>query len=96
MILGPELATVGAPAIIVPWPGAAENHQVDNAKVLSSRGAALLVEQADFTVDRLVGDIERSLAQPSELAQVAAAAHDAGAVHRSGRLVALVERVARA
>jgi UDP-N-acetylglucosamine--N-acetylmuramyl-(pentapeptide) pyrophosphoryl-undecaprenol N-acetylglucosamine transferase len=91
-----ELATVGAPAIIVPWPGAAENHQVDNAQVLSSQGAALLVEQPDFTVDHLVREIERFLANPAELAQIAAAAHAAGAVHRSGRLVALVERVARA
>lgn len=91
-----ELATVGAPAIIVPWPGAAENHQVDNAQVLSSQGAALLVEQPDFTVDHLVREIERFLAHPAELAQIAAAAHAAGAVHRSGRLVALVERVARA
>ena len=32
-----ELATVGAPAIVVPWPGAAENHQVDNARVLPTR-----------------------------------------------------------
>jgi len=90
-----ELATVGAPAIIVPWPGAAENHQVDNAKVLSSHGAAVLIEQPEFTIDRLVREIERFLAEPAELAQMAAAAYEAGAVHRSGRLVALVERVAR-
>ena len=27
-----ELATTGTPAIVVPWPGAAENHQLDNAR----------------------------------------------------------------
>ena len=89
-----ELATVGAPAIVVPWPGAAENHQVDNAKVLSDQGAAVLLEQADLTVDRLVAEVEHFLAAPADLARVAAAAHAAGAVHRSGKLVALVERVA--
>ena len=32
-----ELATVGMPAIVVPWPGAADDHQVDNARELSDR-----------------------------------------------------------
>jgi UDP-N-acetylglucosamine--N-acetylmuramyl-(pentapeptide) pyrophosphoryl-undecaprenol N-acetylglucosamine transferase len=89
-----ELATVGAPAIVVPWPGAAENHQVDNAKVLSDRGAAVLIEQPDLTVERLVAEVERFLAAGAALAALAARAHAEGAVHRSGRLVQVVERVA--
>ena len=89
-----ELATVGAPAIVVPWPGAAENHQLDNAKVLSDQGAAVLLLQAELTVDRLVSEVERLIADPAELERVAAAAYSAGAMHRSGRLVAVVERVA--
>ncbi len=91
-----ELATVGAPALVVPWPGAAENHQVDNAKVLSTQGAAVLVEQHDLTVERLVAEIDRFRSSPHELATLAAHAHAAGAMHRSGRLAALVERVAAA
>lgn len=89
-----ELATVGAPAIVVPWPDAAENHQVDNAKMLSDQGAAVLVEQADLTVDRLVAEIEGFVADRGRLAVMAHRAREAGAVHRSGALVALVERVA--
>jgi UDP-N-acetylglucosamine--N-acetylmuramyl-(pentapeptide) pyrophosphoryl-undecaprenol N-acetylglucosamine transferase len=89
-----ELATVGVPAIVVPWPGAAENHQVDNAKVLSDRGAAVLIEQADLSVERLVAEIERYLADPAALAELAARARAEGAAHRSGRLVQVVERVA--
>ena len=89
-----ELATVGAPAVVVPWPGAAENHQVDNAKVLSGIGAAVLIEQSDLTAHRLIAEIEGFIASPSALADLAAKAHAAGALHRSGRLVALVERVA--
>ena len=89
-----ELATVGAPAIVVPWPGAAENHQVDNAKVLSNHGAAVLIEQSEFTVDRLCAEIERFVAHPAELAELAERARAQGEAHRSGRLVAAVERVA--
>ncbi len=89
-----ELAAVGAPAIVVPWPGAAENHQLDNAKVLSDRGAAVLIEQVDFTVERLAAEIDRFVADPRQLDALARAAHEAGAVHRSGRLVGAIERAA--
>ena len=91
-----ELATVGAPAIVVPWPGAAENHQVDNARVLSDRNAAVLIEQADLTVDRLVAEIESFHAHPDRLHELATQAHAEGELHRSGALVGVVERVARA
>ena len=91
-----ELATAGAPAIVVPWPGAAENHQVDNARQLSDRGAAILVEQPDFTVDRLVAEIERLAADPAALETLAANAHAAGAPMRTGALIDVVERVAEA
>ena len=89
-----ELATAGVPAIIVPWPAAAENHQVDNARVLSDHGAALLIEQSQLTADRLVDEIERLHSSPDDLAAIAAAAHQAGALHRSDALVTLIEREA--
>jgi UDP-N-acetylglucosamine--N-acetylmuramyl-(pentapeptide) pyrophosphoryl-undecaprenol N-acetylglucosamine transferase len=38
-----ELAIVGAPTILVPFPFAAEDHQTFNAKALSSKDAALLI-----------------------------------------------------
>jgi UDP-N-acetylglucosamine--N-acetylmuramyl-(pentapeptide) pyrophosphoryl-undecaprenol N-acetylglucosamine transferase len=89
-----ELATVGAPAIIVPWPGAAENHQLDNARTLSDIGAAVLVEQHDLTVDGLVAQIEHYVQSPATLRALADAAREAGAMHRSGALVGLIEEVA--
>jgi UDP-N-acetylglucosamine--N-acetylmuramyl-(pentapeptide) pyrophosphoryl-undecaprenol N-acetylglucosamine transferase len=88
-----ELATVGAPGIVVPWPGAAENHQLDNARVLSDRDAAVLIEQPDFTVDRLIAEIESFHAHPDRLHELAARAYAEGALHRSGALVGVVERV---
>lgn len=89
-----ELATVGAPAIVVPWPGAAENHQLDNARTLSDIGGAILLEQHDLTARRLADEILRLAADRSSLDAIAATAHAAGEVHRSGRLVALIEEVA--
>lgn len=91
-----ELATVGVPAIVVPWPGAAENHQLDNARVLSEQGAALLIEQHELTVDRLAAELDRLISSPVELSELAARARTAGEPHRSGELVALIQRVAAA
>lgn len=89
-----ELATVGAPALIVPWPGAAENHQVDNARELSDHHAAVQIEESDLTVDRLVAEIDELSTHPAVLAEMSAAATALGARHRSGALVDLIERVA--
>ena len=63
-----ELSTVGVPAIVVPWPGAAENHQVDNAKVLSEQGAAVLVEQHELHATDLLARIDAFIADPASLA----------------------------
>ncbi len=89
-----ELATAGVPAIMVPWPGAAENHQVLNARMLSDVGAGVLLEQAALNTTRLIDEIERLRSAPLALAAIAASAYAAGAIHRSGKLVALIERVA--
>ena len=89
-----ELATVGVPAVIVPWPGAAENHQVDNARELSDQQAAVLIEEVDLTADRLVAEIDAMVSNPGRLARMSEAAGAIGARHRSGALVDLIERMA--
>lgn len=89
-----ELATVGMPALIVPWPGAADDHQVDNARELSDHGAAVLILEADLTAERLVSEITVLLADRDKLALMSAAAANIGERHRSGALVGLIERVA--
>jgi UDP-N-acetylglucosamine--N-acetylmuramyl-(pentapeptide) pyrophosphoryl-undecaprenol N-acetylglucosamine transferase len=90
-----ELAVVGMPAIVVPWPGAAHDHQVDNARELRDRGAAVLVPESEFTVERLIAEVERLIAAPDVLDRIGTEAAAAGERHRGGALVAMIERVAR-
>ena len=80
--------------MIVPWPGAAENHQLDNGRELSARHAAVLIEEVDLTIDRLVGEIDAMASDPVRLAAMSKLAGDLGARHRSGALVDLIEKVA--
>ncbi len=42
-----ELAVVGKPALLVPFPAAAEDHQTKNAKVFTSAGAAQMISDAE-------------------------------------------------
>lgn len=50
-----ELAAVGIGSVLVPFPHAADDHQVDNARTLSERGAAELIMQTEFTPQRVAG-----------------------------------------
>lgn len=49
-----ELAIAGKPAVFIPFPYAADNHQEHNARSLVERGAALLLREADATPEKLV------------------------------------------
>jgi UDP-N-acetylglucosamine--N-acetylmuramyl-(pentapeptide) pyrophosphoryl-undecaprenol N-acetylglucosamine transferase len=87
-----EVAVTGTPAILVPWPGAAEDHQTDNVRWLADQGGAIhLPESALADLGRHI-DALRS--DSVLLAGFAANARAAGAVHRRGSLGALIERVA--
>jgi UDP-N-acetylglucosamine--N-acetylmuramyl-(pentapeptide) pyrophosphoryl-undecaprenol N-acetylglucosamine transferase len=48
-----ELAAVGVPAILVPFPYAVDDHQTTNARYLADAGAAILIQQRDLTAERL-------------------------------------------
>jgi len=89
-----ELAATGAPSILVPWAGAAEDHQTDNARWLSARGAAIVLREAELSAPRLATELGRLQSAPGELASMATAARAAGAIHRGGRLAEVIEEVA--
>jgi len=90
-----ELTTVGVPAIVVPWPAAAENHQLKNAELLADVGAVVLMEQDALSAGRLMAAIDYFHSTPDDLSELAKKARAAGALHRSGNLISLVEAVAR-
>ncbi|MFM2170281.1 MAG: undecaprenyldiphospho-muramoylpentapeptide beta-N-acetylglucosaminyltransferase [Verrucomicrobiota bacterium] len=48
-----ELAHTGLPSILVPYPYAADDHQTKNAEVFAHAGAALLVQEAELTKEKL-------------------------------------------
>ncbi|HTT84036.1 MAG TPA: undecaprenyldiphospho-muramoylpentapeptide beta-N-acetylglucosaminyltransferase [Rhizomicrobium sp.] len=91
-----ELAVIGRPAILIPFPFATDDHQTANATVLADAGAAWLVQQRDLTEQKLAGMLEEILADPSELVRRARAAHALGKPDATACLADLVDRVAGA
>lgn len=81
-----EIATVGRPAILVPYPFAADDHQRANARALSQAGAAWLVPEPEFTAAALSARLEGLLRDPSALAATAAAARAEGRPEAAERL----------
>ena len=55
-----ELSAGGMASILVPFPHAVDDHQTANAKFLSERGAAILIQQRDLSTQKLA-DLLRSL-----------------------------------
>lgn len=62
-----ELALSSKPAILVPFPYAAENHQYYNAKVLENAGAGKILIESQFNEKSLYEDIEQIIGSEDRL-----------------------------
>jgi UDP-N-acetylglucosamine--N-acetylmuramyl-(pentapeptide) pyrophosphoryl-undecaprenol N-acetylglucosamine transferase len=51
------LTASARPSILIPFPGATDDHQRKNAEVLARNGAATMVEQRELTGERLAREI---------------------------------------
>jgi UDP-N-acetylglucosamine--N-acetylmuramyl-(pentapeptide) pyrophosphoryl-undecaprenol N-acetylglucosamine transferase len=60
-----ELAATRLPAVLVPYPHAADNHQHHNARRFSESGAARVLPQAEATPERLAAEILALLTRPA-------------------------------
>ena len=85
-----ELTVAGRPAILVPLPIAADDHQTDNARAMAASGAAILLAQPDFTAERLATALAGWLGNPAALAAAATAAGALGRPDAGARLADLV------
>jgi UDP-N-acetylglucosamine--N-acetylmuramyl-(pentapeptide) pyrophosphoryl-undecaprenol N-acetylglucosamine transferase len=68
-----ELTAAGRPAILVPYPYAAAQHQHANAAWMAGAGAAVTVEDAELTPERVASEVSGLLADEERLARMAAA-----------------------
>mgnify|MGYP000973867724 CR=1 FL=1 len=60
-----ELAAVRVPALLVPFPHAADNHQLHNARAFAEAGAARLLEQPDASPERVLTELVALVEDPA-------------------------------
>jgi UDP-N-acetylglucosamine--N-acetylmuramyl-(pentapeptide) pyrophosphoryl-undecaprenol N-acetylglucosamine transferase len=65
-----EIAMMGVPAIFIPYPYAAQNHQSHNAYFVANKGAAVVLEQFKVTGEKLARLILDTLGQENSLNQM--------------------------
>ncbi len=90
-----ELATMGLPALLVPFPFAANDHQRANAEALVSAGAAWTVPDAYCDGRRIAATVKAALEKPALLGEMGAAARVLARPDAAARVVDLLEAVAR-
>lgn len=82
-----EITAVGRPAILIPLPTAAGDHQRKNAEVLAQAGAAEVIEQRDLTSVRLAGRILALAGDPDRRRRMAEAARRLARPDAAARIV---------
>lgn len=90
-----EIQALGRPSILVPYPYAAENHQYYNAKTMSDRDAAILIEEKDFTGERLLSEVEKLLSKPERLKKMGENARAMAILDASQRITECVCKIVK-
>jgi UDP-N-acetylglucosamine--N-acetylmuramyl-(pentapeptide) pyrophosphoryl-undecaprenol N-acetylglucosamine transferase len=71
-----ELTAAGRPAILIPYPHAADDHQRHNAETLQASGAAVVIPDAELDGGRLAEQIAELNASPSRRLEMGRAARE--------------------
>ena len=86
-----ELTVAGRAALLVPFAGAADDHQTTNARALEAAGAARVLEERELTGESLARAIGALVEQPQTLTAMDQAARRLGKKDAAARVADLLE-----
>ena len=89
-----EFVAAGKAALLIPFPAATDQHQLENARVLEQAGAARVIEQKDLTPQRLVAAILEMLQDAAKLTRMEQCARQLAKPDAAARIADLIERLA--
>lgn len=89
-----EVAVIGRPALLVPYPYALDHDQAANAAALAAAGGAEVHSQSSLDAGRLAELIGGLMSEPERLKAMAAAARSAGRPNAATLLADLTEAIA--
>lgn len=84
-----EVAAAGKPAVFIPLPTAADDHQKRNAEAFAQRNAGVLLEQKDLTPEKLTEVVAGLLGDGKRLLRMGAAARQLAHPDAAGRIAEL-------
>jgi UDP-N-acetylglucosamine--N-acetylmuramyl-(pentapeptide) pyrophosphoryl-undecaprenol N-acetylglucosamine transferase len=90
-----ELAAAGRAALLIPFPGATDQHQLENARAMEKAGAARVIVQSELTPERLAGEIRELMASPATLNRMETCARRLARPDAAARIADMVEGFAR-
>ena len=88
-----ELAYFGKYAIVVPYPYAAENHQMDNAMWLASSGGARIVKDSDCTEENFNRIVLDWLREPDKYREMGAKLAEIAIPDASRRILNMIGNI---
>jgi UDP-N-acetylglucosamine--N-acetylmuramyl-(pentapeptide) pyrophosphoryl-undecaprenol N-acetylglucosamine transferase len=91
-----EVAAAGRPAIFIPLPTAADDHQRHNAEALANANAARLLPQAELSSDRLADEVAALLSNRPLLSQMSQAARKLAHPDAAAKIARIAMRAAGA
>jgi UDP-N-acetylglucosamine--N-acetylmuramyl-(pentapeptide) pyrophosphoryl-undecaprenol N-acetylglucosamine transferase len=90
-----ELAAAGRAALLIPFPGATDQHQLENARAMERAGAARVIVQSELTPERLAGTIRELMASPATLEHMETCARHLARPDAAARIADMVEHFVR-
>ncbi len=88
-----EVACLGKPMVLVPYPHAS-NHQMANANPFAAAGAAVVVEDSEFTAERLLAEVARILFDGGSWERMSQASREMSRPGAAGAVAALLAGLA--
>ena len=90
-----ELAAIGRPAILIPYPHATDDHQAANARAFAEDGAGWVLTQSELRPDTFALHLEKLLGDPTGLSEAARRAADLGRPDAAQQLAHLAVELGR-
>jgi UDP-N-acetylglucosamine--N-acetylmuramyl-(pentapeptide) pyrophosphoryl-undecaprenol N-acetylglucosamine transferase len=89
-----EVAAAGKPAVFVPFPRAADDHQKRNAEALERAGAAIMLEESKLNRESLAEVVSKLFSDPSQLKKMGDSAHKQSHPDAARDIAAMAARLA--
>lgn len=88
-----EIQALGKPAVLIPSPNVAENHQYHNAMAMVNNKAAEIIEEKDLTEDLLIEKVDGLLQNPGKLREYSHNSRKMAITDANERIYSVISRI---